>query len=136
MSEDFPDVEEGMRQYLRADADVQARVAQRVFFGIPRAGAEFPLITLSRAGGGEQPGEAPVDQALINISCWGGASKQEAWNAAAAVRKALFKIRARTLLAPGVYAFGAQVDGVIWSPDPADDRPRYTLTVEVTGISS
>lgn len=136
MAESFPDVEEGIRTYLRQDVDVQAGPsAGRVFFGVPRQNPVFPLITLRRAGGGDDLSEAPIDQAVISFSCWGG-TKQQAWDTAASVRLALYKIRGKTLVSAGVYAHGAQVDGVIFSPDPADDRPRYVVTSRVTATAA
>lgn len=133
---DFSDVEEGVRQYLRNDTDVDAVVDRRVFFGVPKEGPTFPLITVRRVGGGDDASEAPVDLAVVSISCWGTNTKSSAWSTAAAVRKALHKIRRKTLLAPGVYAHGATVDGVIWSPDPEDARPRYIVTTRVTATAA
>jgi hypothetical protein len=133
---DWPDIEKGLRAYLRADPDVTALVNSRVFFGVPRKDPIFPLITVSRIGGGEDRSEADVDVAVYSVSCWGNSSKQEALDVANAVRKALRKIRGRTALAPGVIAFGATVDTVLWRPDPADDRPRYIVTGQVTAIAA
>lgn len=134
--DDLPDVEAGVRQYLRTDVDVQAQVSQRVFFGVPRESPTFPLITVLRAGGGDDPSEAPIDNAVLTINCWGSTSKAQAWAVAMSVRRALRKIRAKTLLTSGVYAHGAVVDGVIWAPDPADDRPRYIVTALVTATAT
>lgn len=134
--DDFPDVEDGVRKYLRADVDVAAQVAGRVFFGVPRENPTFPLITVLRAGGGDDVSEAPIDNAAILINCWGSTSKEQAWNVAMSVRRALRKIRNKTLLTTGVYAHGATVDGVIWSPDPEDDRPRYVVTAQVTATAT
>lgn len=135
MEGDFPDVEEGMRQYLRTETGVNAVVAGRVFFGVPPKGAEFPLLTVRRSGGGDDASDAPVDQAVLQFSCWGG-SKQEAWQLTAALRRALHEIRSRTTLASGVDGLGAIVDGVIFSPDPADARPRYIVTARVTATAA
>lgn len=133
--DDFPDVEEGMRAYLRANAGIQAVVGGRVFFGVPKSSPTFPLITLSRVGGGDDASEAPIDQAVVMFNCWGG-SKIEALRAANAIRRALRLIRGKTQVATGVFAHGAQVDGVVFSPDPADDRPRYVVTSRVTATAA
>lgn len=136
MSEgDFPDVEAGVRAYLRADTDVNAVVSARVFFGVPKANPIFPLVTLARVGGGQDASEVPVDLAVMNISCWGDSTKEQAANVMNAVRRALNKIRRRTLVS-GVALHGAQVDTVLWSPDPEDARPRYIITARVTASAA
>jgi len=139
---DWPDVEGGLRTWLRADAALVALVGNRVFFGVPRAAVDstFPLVTIQRVGGGQDPSEVPIDLALIQVDAWGTAAdkggKAVAWAVVNALRSRLETMRDRTTLDTGIDAFGAEVVGVVWAPDPADDRPRYTLTVEVTGISS
>jgi hypothetical protein len=136
----WPDVEGGIRAYLRADAGVTALVAQRVFFGVPRRGALFPLVAIQRIGGGDDPGEAPLDRALLQVDCWGAFSdeakhirpnKAGAFALAAAVRDALSAIRGATAIGDSAIAYGANVVGVQWLPE-LDDRPRYSLTVDVT----
>lgn len=141
----MPDVEGGVRTFLRAQAGVTAIVGQRVFFGIPKNADEntFPLVVVSRVGGGDDPeGEAPVDNALMQIDCWGGidtsgnGKKAQAVALVNAVRDALFAVRGRTALSSTVDAAGIVVQSVVWLPDPSNDRPRYSLTAEVTAIST
>lgn len=135
MSEgDFPDTEDAMKAYLKADSGVAALVGSRVFFGSPKQGATLPYIVVSRVGGGDDVSEAPVDNAVLNASCW-GRSKEEAFNVMNAVRRALHSIRRRTL-ASGVDLHGAIVDTVLWSPDPQDDTPRYIVTTRVTATAA
>jgi hypothetical protein len=133
---DFPDVEGGMRKFLRDDTGVSTLVGNRVFFGVPKSGAQFPLITVRRTGGSDDISEAPIDLAVMSISCWGSTTKQQAWDVTAAVRRALHSIREKTQTLPSVYVHGASVDGVIWSPDPEDDRPRYIVTARVTATAA
>jgi hypothetical protein len=142
--EDFPDIEGGMRAFLRADAGVQTALgaSQRVFFDIPDR-PTWPLVAVSRIGGGVSlESEAPVDEALISFDCWGeldgnGRPRwRDLWVVVNAVRSALFQIRGRTTLTTGVDVFGANVVGVVRAPDPDNGRPRYTVTAEVIGISS
>jgi len=139
---DWPDLEGGMRTWLRADVALTALVGNRVFFGVPRGAvdATFPLVTIQRVGGGQDSSEVPIDLALIQVDAWGTVAdkggKAVAWAVVNALRSRLETMRDRTALATGIDAFGAEVVGVVWAPDSADDRPRYTLTVEVTGISS
>ena len=144
MSETMPDVEGAMRTWLRAQSGIQAVVAQRVFFGIPRNATEsdFPMITVARVGGGDDQGDVPVDRALMQISCWGSIDtngnplKSTATAVVNAVRSAVRGVRGKTELTASVDAFGINVESVVWLPDPNNDRPRYVVTVDVTAISS
>lgn len=140
----MPDVEGALRIFLRANAGVAAIVGQRVFFGVPKNAVEatFPLVTVQRVGGGDDEGEAPIDLALVQIDAWGGldasgnGKKSEAAALMSAIRNALFAIRARTALSSTVDAAGISVQSVVWLPDPDNDRPRYSVTAEVTAIST
>ena len=144
MPEAYPDVEGGVRTWLRAQSTITALVGQRVFFGGPKGAteADFPMIVVQRIGGGNDMSDAPVDDALVQIDCWGkldasgNGLKAGATALVNTVRSALDDIRTRTQLAPGVDAFGINVDSVIWAPDPSNDRPRYIVTAEVTAIAS
>jgi hypothetical protein len=141
--ETLPDVEGAMRTWLRTIPAVTAVVAQRVFFGVPKAAVEatFPLVVVQRVGGGDDASEAPIDVALIQLDCWGslGANgigdKASATRLCNAVRSACRSFWGPQLV-PGVDAAGITVQSVIWLPDPANDRPRYSLTVEVAAIST
>ena len=140
----MPDVEGAVRTWLRAQTGIQAVVVQRVFFGVPRnvSESDFPMITVARVGGGDDLGEAPVDRALIQLSCWGTIDanknpiKSSATAVVNAVRSAVRGVRGRTSLTAGVVAFGLNVESVVWLPDPENDRPRYVITVDVTAMSS
>jgi len=142
MTNESPDPEGAIRAYLRADSDVSAIVGNRVFFGVPRSAIEatFPLVTVARIGGVDDPSEAPVDLGLIDISCWGSIDasgnglKASATALANAVRSALHRIRQRTSAGTATDVFGVQVAGVVWAPDPDTDRPRYVITAEVVSI--
>lgn len=127
----FADVEGGLRTWLRTQSDITALVSTRVFFGVPDA-VTFPVITIQRVGGGPQSGEAPLDDALIQIDCWAsGQNKAQAWAVAKAVIDVLESMTPQELDS-GVYAYGASVDSVIFLPDPADGRARYSVTALVT----
>jgi len=131
----WPDVEGAVRDHLRADVGVSALVGQRVFFGVPLAAdgtvaAQMPCVTVRRVGGGDDPSDAPVDQALIQIDCWASSrNKASAAAVMAAVRNALTEIR--TAVVGSTVLYGAVVESVIWAPDPAD-LPRYAVTALVT----
>lgn len=127
----FADVEGGLRTWFRAQSDITSVVSSRVFFGVPD-GVTFPIITLQRIGGGPQRGEAPLDDALIQIDCWGGiGNKAQAWAVTAAVLAVLESMTPQEL-ASGVYGYGASVDSVNFFPDPSDGRSRYVVTATVT----
>lgn len=137
--DDFCDVEGGLRTYLRADAGIQAVVAQRVFFGIPDS-PTFPLVVVRRVGGGDDPSEAALDQALVQFDCWGPVTasghgdKATAQSVRAAVRKVLrlLAMQGATALDANTVCYGAVVQSDIWLPDPADDMPRYAISAVVT----
>lgn len=143
MSEEWPDVEGALRTYLRANAGVQTALGgQRVFLAVPDD-PPWPLVTVTRVGGGESAtSDAPVDQALVSIECWGeiDANGRPKWLALMtvvnAVRSALDVIRGRTTLSSDVDGFGITVAGVVRAPDPDNGRPRYVVTAEVTAICS
>lgn len=142
--ETFPDVEGGLRTWLRTRPEITALVGHRVFFGVPKraSAASFPLITVQRVGGGDEPGHTPLDIALIQIDCWGelddsgNGVKSGATALVNAVRTALRAVVTDTRLTTGVIAHGANVESIQWLPDPDNDRPRYSVTAEVTAISA
>lgn len=143
MSEEFPDVEGGLRTYLRADVALTTALGgQRVFMQVPDD-PPYPCVTVARVGGGESAtSDTPVDHALVSIECWGelDANGRPKWVALMsvvnAVRSALSVIRGRTTLSSDVDAFGVTVAGVVRAPDPDNGRPRYVVTAEVAAICS
>lgn len=140
MAEALPDVEGAVRTLLRADAALVAVVGQRVFFGVPKGAVEatFPLITVSRVGGGDDAGDAPLDVAMVQLDCWGGIDGSG--NGRKAEATALVNTLRSTLRAVNgtqvgtVTLFGVNVESVVWLPDPNSDRPRYVVTAEVAAI--
>lgn len=138
--EEWPDVEFALRQWLRADTDLQAFVGQRVFFGVPRNSANaFPLIMLTRIGGGQDSSEVPLDNALMQFDVYGrktneGGSRKEVTDIALQLRRSLQKIRGRTRLDDFVSAFDTRVSSQVFSPLPADDRPRILIVATVPAI--
>lgn len=138
----WPDVEGGMRTWLRAQTGVSALVGARVFFGIPKKNPTFPLVTVQRIGGGQDGSDAPLDLALLQIDCWGeidasgNGVKSTATALVNAVRTALEAVGTDTQLTTGVTAHGVNVESVLWLPDPDNDRPRYSVTAEVAAIST
>lgn len=141
--EQWPDIEGALRTYLRADTDLAALISNRVFFGVPRDSTDaFPLVMITRIGGGQTSSEVPLDNALIQFDVYGkkseesGGGRKAVTDIALALRKALSTIRGRTRLDSTVVAFGVVVSSQVFSPLPGDDRPRYLMTVTVSSIYS
>jgi hypothetical protein len=128
----WPDVEGGMKAYLMGKG-------LRAYLGVP-AGADknpslWPLISITRVGGGQDSSEAPLDLALIQFDVWGSVGGRVAcWGYTAQLRTALDAINGATLLQGQTVAYGADVMSVAFFPDPANDRPRYVVTAQVTSL--
>jgi len=144
VSDTLPDIEGALRTWLRAQAAVTAAVGQRVFFGVPKGAAEtsFPLITVQLVDARDDDSEAPLTQAVVQIDVWGtiddsgNGKKAECTTVVNTVRSVLRTVRGRTALTATVAAFGIDVIGMAWAPDPDNDRPRYVVTAEVTAVST
>lgn len=134
---EHPDVEGAMRTYLRAASNVHALVGNRVFFGVPKS-PTWPLVTVALAGGIDDPSDAPVDQSLLQIDCWGEINesgtgiKAGATALVNAVRSAVWRLNHSTYRTSGCVLHGGAVVSAVWLPDPDTDRPRYSVTAEVT----
>lgn len=130
----WPDPEGAVRDWLRTRPSVQAIAAQRVFFGVPKVDPVWPLVSVFRIGGGNALGDAPVDEPILQIDCWGelypngNGNKAQALALANAVRGELADLDNDTLIATGVRAAIEAVE-MTFAPDPDNDRPRYVLTV-------
>lgn len=133
----WPDVEGLVRDGLRADAGVTAIVGQRVFFGIPKEAKDstFPLVVVRRVGGGQADGEAPLDVAGIQIDCWGSIVRGNGVKSTATALVNAVRSWCESVGTDSTSTLaGANVESVLWLPDPDDDRPRYALTAEVSAI--
>ena len=104
--------------------------AARVYSSIP-AKPSYPLVTVSRTGGTPAVKQY-LDAPRIDINVWGN-SKSEAYDLAAACRKALMDLEGQRVTDP-VSAFVAGVDdviGVTFLPDETTARDRYVFSVTV-----
>lgn len=126
------DIEGAMKTWLKTQTPVTALVATRVFMGVPLE-ATFPLVSVRRIGGGTQGGDAPIDDGLVQIDCWGN-SKSQAWALTKAVVEALFAMSEQSLDGS---TRGHGASGITWNffPDPKTDRARYVITVSITASS-
>jgi len=144
MAETMPDIEGALRTWLRTQTDLTALIGNRVFFGVPKGAAEasFPLVTVQLVDSRDDGSEAPVSLDLVQFDVWGSldtsgnGKKAEATSVVNALRSVCRQVRGRTALTATVAAFGIEIVGVAWAPDPDDDRPRYVVTAEVTSIST
>lgn len=137
MSDDvWPDVEGALRTWLRTKTTLG--VGQRVFFGAPDDAkeADYPMITISRVGGGADGSDAPIDLPLIQFDVWAPLRRKDiALEAVNALRGVLSSVRSPTAVTANVVLYGAEVNTVVYLSDPADNRPRYSVTAQVTARS-
>lgn len=135
--EEWPDIEGALRTYLRADTDIDSVFGDRIFFGAPRktTTASFPMICITRIGGGQRSGDAPMDMPMVQLDVYGRKADEESGGrlavtqGAALLRKVLSKIRGETRLDSTTVAWDPRVATVVFSPLPGDDRPRMMVMV-------
>lgn len=132
--EEWPDIEGAMRDWLRTDPGLTALIDKRVFFGVPRDSEDaFPCIMITRIGGGERSGDAPMDQPMLQLDVYGkkadqpGGGRRTTTLVALELRKALSRMRGRTRLNDDVVGWDARVTTQVYSPLPGDDRPRIMI---------
>lgn len=136
----WPDVEGACKTRLRG----RTPVGNRVFFGIPKSADEtdYPLIVVTRVGGGADLSDAPVDVALIQFDVWGrldasgNGDKAGATAVVNTLRAELEAMGTDQPIVAGTQLHGANVESVLWLPDPDNARPRYAVTAEVTAVST
>lgn len=134
----WADVEGLLRDHLRADTGVAAIVGARVFFGVPKRASEstFPLVVVSRVGGGQDASDASLDVALVQVDCWGSIANGNGLKAGCtalvnSVRAALDAVGTDST----AVLKGANVETVLWLPAVDNDRPRYAVTAVVSAVS-
>jgi hypothetical protein len=117
------DVEYATREWLRVLPSITALVGTRVHFGIP-ANATFPLIVITRVGGGPDL-YLPIDRARLSLSCW-GQTKQSAARVAQLVASEIRELD-NTAMGADAVGFAGSVASIIWLPDPTSGTPRYVV---------
>lgn len=128
----LPDAEGGCRTWLRSLPSVSALVGARVFFAAPDNAEDddYPMVTVSRVGGTLDTGEAPLDVALLQLTCIGPRrDKASATALANAVRGEVAGLRDPVPWGPTDVCLGASEESTIFTVDPSDGRPRYSVTV-------
>jgi hypothetical protein len=129
----LPDIEAMLSTYLRNQSEVTDLVGQNVYTVMPsEPTTKFPLIVLTRIAGQPLfPRPLLVDQARIQVDCWGG-PKKLAWQMAATCM-AVLADRVIGTQAGGVVAatdFGALIDQPDTEFDPP--QPRWLFDVTIT----
>jgi len=132
----WPDVEGAMKSYLAT----HVASAKGVYLGIPEGALDndalFPMIVVQRVGGGQDPSEAEIDLALIQLMIVGKKrGSQSCWDCTAETRSVLAAIRGNTTLRSDVVAYGAEDNNVTYAPD-VDGRARYAITTQVAAVAA
>lgn len=127
------DIEALVHDYLVAQADVGALVADRIYTRIPEA-AKWPLIRLTRIGGLPRTLEPLwLDAPVLQVDAWGPLEddgKVKAQDLGATARAALDAM-SDVDHALGVVTGVETIADLQWAPDPETDRPRYLFRVQV-----
>lgn len=131
----WPDIEAGLRTWLKLQPAIIAAVGSKVFFGIPDPrNPSFPLIAISRVGGGPQLGEAPLDDAIIQFDCW-GSNKGSACQVSLALIGVLDELESNQM-GSDAFGYGVNVESSVGIPDSGSKTYRYSVTGIVTARAS
>lgn len=130
----FVDAEAAAKAWARANAAIAALAGQRVFLGVNND-APFPQVVVERSGGGPQTGEAPLDDARIQFSCW-ATSRRSAATLAYTVMSSAQSMTTATPMGDEAVGKGARtVLGPLYLTSQADEkagRYRYVVDIEFT----
>lgn len=127
------DVEQIASAYLRSRTEVTDLVADRVWTEIPNL-PTFPLVKLTRVGGGPAGAPAHLDRAIVQIEAYGG-TKYEARRLAATCAAVLDSHEVAGTDLHGGYVTGSEPGSLRYLPDEEtrtskeNARPRYLLEV-------
>lgn len=127
------DAEALVSQYLRAQSEVTAIVAQRVYTALPED-KTFPLVRLHRIGGTPKLSRPlHLDTARLQVDVWGG-SKATALDAMDAVRTELSKLVDEDPVQPLGVVCGVKFGPLAYLPDESftPAKPRYTQDLTIT----
>lgn len=129
----LPDTAKMVRDWLRSISAVTTLVSSSRIDIAASADTANPSIIVRRVGGGDDDGEAPIDQALVQIDIVSGSTPSRAAVLAivGVVRGEIKALRTATVGNLGVL-YGGSVDSDVWLPDPSNDRPRQILTAAFT----
>lgn len=122
----LPDAERIISTALRASADIDALIGDRVYTSLPKGDRTFPLCRLVRIGGGPAGTPIYIDAVAMQFDVWGG-TKYEARLVAATVVAVLDGLTGYT--AHGGYITGVDPGATRYIPDESftPSRPRYVV---------
>lgn len=125
----YGDVLGDFRGWLRQHPYLTS-LSGRVFFRIPES-PTYPLLRIYRAGGGNQPGDAPIEDVQVGIDIWGG-SYGDITTVANGLKAAMHSMPSGTKMGQSTVCLNGEVIGEVDSPDPDTGNPRKVLTVLLT----
>ena len=125
----YGDVMGDLRGWLRLHPYLSS-LSGRVFFRIPER-PTVPLLRIHRSGGGNQPGEAPIEDVQVGIDVWGG-TYAEIVTLTNDIKSALHLMPSGTHLGTSTVCLNADVIGEVDSPDPDTGSPRKIITALLT----
>lgn len=128
----MPDAERIVSTYVRSRTEVTDLVSTRVYTEVPRKETDrvYPMIRISRVGGGPVGSPLFLDRALMSFDIWGG-TKHEARTIAATLAGVVDEIGGYS--AHGGYATGASPGSLRYISDDSFEtaKPRYLLDAVV-----
>jgi hypothetical protein len=126
----MPNAEAIVSGYLRSVPEVSSLVGTRVYTVLPRkeTDREFPLVRVSRIGGGPTEAPAYLDRALLSVEVWGG-TKNEARTIAATIAGALDEIDGYSTT--DGYATGSSPGALRYIEDADFEPPKARYVVDV-----
>lgn len=132
----LPDAERIVSEYLRNErTEIAALIPDvdsgaRVYGELPKRDRVYPLVRVSRIGGGATATPRFLDRALLSFECWGG-TKSEARTIAETVAAVLDQISGFSAF--GGYATGSSPGSLRYIRDDSFEpaKPRYLLDVVV-----
>jgi len=116
--------------YLRSVPEVSALVGSRIYTVLPRKESDrvFPVVRISRIGGGPTGSPAYLDRALLSVEVWGG-SKSEAFTIASTIAGALDEIDGYST--GDGYATGSSPGALRYIEDGDFEPPKARYVVDV-----
>lgn len=124
----LPDAEKILSAYLRSRVELDPLVGDRIYTELPRLEKDrvFPLVRITRIGGGSVSSPSYLDRALFSFDVWGGTKKQ-ARDIAAIIAAVLEE--AANFASDDGYLAGTSPGSLRYIPDESFEtrRPRYVL---------
>jgi hypothetical protein len=128
----LPDAERIVSEFVRSRAEVSTLVDARVYTELPKKASDrdFPIVRLTRTGGGATTSPRFLDRAILTFDVWGG-TKYEARLVAETLAAVLDDIAGYTI--HGGYATGSSPGSLRYLPDETFEpaKPRYSFDVIV-----